>query len=255
MTEENVQSGSPRRGDTRPVDELFGFPVEDPSLALSDTAQRILEAAKRLLLQGGFEALRLDAIAAEAGRNKAQIKYHFGNKEGLILAVADSLDYEQCLALARETSGAHGDARLTRYITGQTRMSADADGFLMFFDLLPYVIRDERMRRRMAALYDWYYRMNVEWLGLTDRVTAQNREQFIALMAVLVAVVDGLAIQNVLRPRGFDLEKAFGILEAFLKRGLGELLASFDDAPAAAPAADRTRDQAEPGDALGGPGG
>ncbi len=208
--------------------ELFGFPVEDPALSLSETAQRLLDASKRLLLQGGFDALRLDAIAAEAGRNKASIKYHFGDKDGLILAVADSLDYDQCLALARETVGATGDERLERYVTGQTRMAGDLDGFLMFFDLLPHVIRDERLRSKVAALYDWYYKMNVEWLGLADRVTAENREQYIAFMALMVAVVDGLAIQNALQPRGFDLEKAFRILEFFLKSGLDGLLASLD---------------------------
>lgn len=213
------------------MDDLFGFPVEDPALSLPETAQRILEAAKRLLLRGGYDALRLDAIAAEAGRNKASIKYHFGNKDGLILAVADSLDYEQCLALARETAGTTGETRLSRYVAGQTRMSADVDGFLMFFDLLPYVIRDERLRVRMAALYDWYYKMNVEWLGLADRLTTQNREDYIALMALLVAVVDGLAIQNALQPRGFDLERAYAMLERFLKGSLGHVLEALDSSP------------------------
>jgi AcrR family transcriptional regulator len=210
------------------TDQPFGFPVNDPALSLSDTAQCLIEASKRLLLRGGFDALRLDAIAAEAGKNKATIKYHFGNKDGLILAVANSLDYEQCLALAKETSGITGEERLEHYITGQTRMASDSDGFLMFFDLLPHVIRDERLRSRVAALYDWYYKMNVEWLGLADRVTPENREHYIALMALMVAIVDGLAIQNALRPRGFDLEKAFSTLNFLLKTALEELLESFE---------------------------
>ena len=46
----------------------------------------ILGAARRLLLRGGREALRWDAIAAEAGRNKSAIKYCYGNKKGLVLA-------------------------------------------------------------------------------------------------------------------------------------------------------------------------
>ena len=210
------------------ADELFGFPVEDPALKLSESAKRILDASKRLLLQGGFDALRLEAIAAEAERNKASIKYHFGNKDGLILALADSLDYEQCVGLANETSGTSGEERLDRYITGQTRIAADSDGFLMFFDLLPHVIRDERLRTKLAATYDWYYRMNVEWLGLTDRVNAESREQFIALMALMVAVVDGLAIQNALQPRGFNLDMAFSMLESLLRSGLEDLVASLE---------------------------
>ena len=116
--------------------EPLGFPVEDPALSLPKTAQRLIEAGRRLLLTGGFDALTLDAIAAESGKNKASIKYYFGNKDGLILAIVDSLDYQDCLALAENLKGTAGEERLQRYIAGQTRLAADAEGFLVFFDLL-----------------------------------------------------------------------------------------------------------------------
>jgi AcrR family transcriptional regulator len=210
------------------IHDLLGFPVEDPALSLPETAQRLLEAARRLLLAGGFDALRLDAIAAEAGKNKASIKYYFGNKDGLILAILDSLDYQDCLALAEHTRGTSGDERLQRYIAGQTKLAADAEGFLEFFDLLPHVIRDERMREKLAALYEWYYKMNVEWLGLADRVRPENRERFIAFVSLMVAVVDGLALQAALRPKGFDLERSFATLGFFLRHSLGDFLDSLE---------------------------
>jgi AcrR family transcriptional regulator len=211
------------------VEERFDFPVEDPAQTLPGTAQRLLEAARRLLLAGGYDALRLDAIAAEAGKNKASIKYYFGNKEGLIAAIVDSLDYDDCLALAEETRGTSGDERLQRYIAGQTRLAGDDDSFLMFFDLLPYIIRDEQLRRRLASLYEWYYKMNAEWLGLTDRIRPENRERFIAFASLMTATVDGLAIQAALRPKGFDLEQSFAVLQFFLKRSLNDFLATLDE--------------------------
>jgi AcrR family transcriptional regulator len=207
---------------------VSGFPVEDPARSLPDTAQRLLEAARRLLLAGGFDALRLDAIAAEAGKNKASIKYHFGNKDGLILAILDSLDYDDCLAFAANIRGTTGDERLQRYIEGQTELAGDADSFLEFFDLLPHVIRDERLRERLAALYEWYYKMNLEWLGLTDRVRPENKEQLIALTALMTAIVDGLALQAALRPKSFDLERSFSVLKFFLKGRLNDYLDSLD---------------------------
>jgi AcrR family transcriptional regulator len=209
-------------------DEILGFPVEDPALSLPDTAQRLLEAARRLLLAGGFDALRLDAIATEAGKNKASIKYHFGNKDGLILAILDSLDYGDCLAFAESIRGTSGEERLLRYIEGQTRLASDADGFLEFFDLLPHVIRDDRLRERLAALYEWYYKMNLVWLGLTDRVGTDNREQLIALTSLMTATVDGLALQAALRPKGFDLERSFSVLEFFLRHSLQGFLDSLE---------------------------
>lgn len=188
--------------------EPLGFPIEDPALSLPETAQKLVEAARRLLLAGGFDALTLDAIAAESGKNKASIKYYFGNKDGLIVAVLDSLDYEDCLGLAETLEGTAGRERLHRYIAGQTRLAGDAEGFLVFFDLLPHVLRDERLRPRVAALYEWYYKMNVEWLGLADRVRADNRERYLGFVSLMVAVVDGLALQAALRPKGFDLDRS-----------------------------------------------
>ena len=207
----------------------YGLPVQDPARSLPETAQRLLEAARRLLLAGGFDALRLDAIAAEAGKNKASIKYHFGNKDGLILAILDSLDYDDCLAFAESIRGTSGVERLQRYITGQTKLASDEDGFLEFFDLLPHVIRDGRLRERLAALYEWYYEMNLEWLGLTDRVRPENREQLTALTSLMTAIVDGLALQAALRPEGFDLERSFSVLEFFLETSLTPFLESLAD--------------------------
>jgi AcrR family transcriptional regulator len=200
------------------------LPIEDPSLNLTEPANDIVQAARRLLLAGGFEALRVDAIVREAGKNKASVKYYFGNKQGLIYALVDSLDHEQCLALAEQTRDATGEERLNRYIGGQTELASDADSFLMFFDLLPHVIRDEELRSRVARLYEWYHQMNMVWLGLTDQVTEENRDRLKAFVGLMVAAVDGLAIQAALRPEGFDVAASFEILELFLKRCLDEVV-------------------------------
>lgn len=209
------------------------LPFEDPSLNLAEPANEIVQAARRLLLAGGFEALRVDAIVREAGKNKASVKYYFGNKQGLVYALADSLDHEQCLALAEQTRDAVGEERLHRYIGGQTELAGDADSFLMFFDLLPHVIRDEELRARVSRLYEWYHQMNMVWLGLTAKVNDENRDRLKAFAGLMVAVVDGLAIQAALRPDGFDVAASFDILELFLKRCLDEVVTGSADGAAA----------------------
>src|SRR6478672_3702293 len=50
----------------------------------------ILEAAKRLFLSQGFEAISMDQIAAEAGVSKLTVYSHFGDKETLFAAAAKS---------------------------------------------------------------------------------------------------------------------------------------------------------------------
>jgi AcrR family transcriptional regulator len=53
------------------------------------TSERILEAAKRSLLERGFSGLSTRTIADAAGVPLSQIHYHFGSKQDLVLAVLD----------------------------------------------------------------------------------------------------------------------------------------------------------------------
>jgi len=47
----------------------------------------LLEAAKAVLLSEGYAGLSTRAIAAAAGTQMSQIRYHFGSKEGLVIAL------------------------------------------------------------------------------------------------------------------------------------------------------------------------
>ena len=50
---------------------------------LSPPRRASSRAAKQLLAEKGFSAVTLEAIAADAGVNKAATRYHFGSKAGL----------------------------------------------------------------------------------------------------------------------------------------------------------------------------
>ena len=53
------------------------------------TKTALLEAAKDVLLSEGFSGLSTRAIAAAADTQMSQIRYHFGSKEGIVLALYD----------------------------------------------------------------------------------------------------------------------------------------------------------------------
>ncbi len=84
--------------------------VVQPSNSLPDTAVKpagpgrpkdlgkraaILEAAKRLFPQHGFDGVSMDQIAAEAGVSKLTVYSHFGDKESLFIAAIDAKCQEQ----------------------------------------------------------------------------------------------------------------------------------------------------------------
>jgi AcrR family transcriptional regulator len=55
--------------------------------ALSDTKQRILDAAERLFGEEGFDGTSMRAVTAAADVNLAAVNYHFGSKAALLDAV------------------------------------------------------------------------------------------------------------------------------------------------------------------------
>jgi AcrR family transcriptional regulator len=185
--------------------------LEDPMEALPPTAQRILAAARRLMAEGGFEALKLSAIAAEAGESKASIGYHFGNKAGLVTALVDSFAHESNRELIEETTSAPaGEARVHALIDGETRIAADAESFQSFFDVLPHALRDPDLRERVAALYDGYRETVLRCLDASGPDAPAEMRPFAMLM---IAIVDGLAIQHGLDPDGTDVHAATELWE------------------------------------------
>src|SRR5574338_885355 len=65
-------------------------PVRQRGSGLETRAQ-IVAAAERHFAERGFEATRLDDIAADVGIRPAAIFYHFGDKQELHAAVLDEI--------------------------------------------------------------------------------------------------------------------------------------------------------------------
>ena len=58
----------------------------------AETSTTLLEAAKKVLRQNGHSGLSTRDVAAAAGVPLSQIHYHFGSKQGLMLALFDHLN-------------------------------------------------------------------------------------------------------------------------------------------------------------------
>jgi len=58
----------------------------------AETGTMLLEAAKKVLRQNGYAALSTRDVAAAAGVPLSQIHYHFGSKQGMVLALFEYLN-------------------------------------------------------------------------------------------------------------------------------------------------------------------
>ena len=201
-------------------------PFEDPLSTLPETAQKILAAASRLLAERGYAAVTLENVAAEAGVNKASIRYNFGNKAGLVAAVVDALIHDECLRLAADLRTVSEQDRLHAAMVGIQGMIVGADSFRGFFDILPHAFRDDDLRERMFELYRWWYRQNLEWLGLAVETSDGEQHEILTGLAELIAAIpDGLSVQAGLDPEHFDLKRPLAALELLLRGSMDQLLA------------------------------
>ena len=194
---------------------------------LSPTAARIVEAARAVLARDGYTGLTVEAVAREAGGYRDAIRYHFGGKAGLVAAVVDSLAHDQSLESYTETTSLPpGPVRIHALIEGDRRLTGDVGSFQSFFELLPHVLRDDDLRPRVAALYEWYRDLYVGSLADGDGHPSGTRpsdggnedlETLRRYASLMVAVIDGLAVQKALDPDGCDLSALFDLWESMLR--------------------------------------
>ena len=202
------------------VDRAAGTGENDGAQRLPETAERLVAAARRVLARDGFDALTVEAVAAESGEYRDSIRYYFGNKAGLIAAVVDSLAHDQSLEAMRKARTPSPDgAGIEALVDGDRRMAQDTGGFRDFFELLPHVLKDEELRGRVAELYDWYRTVYLE--GLSVEPSGSRLRLYASLMT---AMTDGLALQKALDPEGVELEALFSLWTEVLEATLGREL-------------------------------
>jgi AcrR family transcriptional regulator len=221
-----TEAAVPDEDDTPAVDagaERSPFAFENPLSSLPETASRLLVAAKDIVAEEGFNALTLSAVSERAGENKAMISYYFDNKAGLIAAVVDSVIHDEYLDSLDRMKGVAPADRLDCLVQEMRRLDTAALDFQVFFELLPHVLRDELLRRRLALLYRWYWSVKLEWLGLGDGPATLADPDLLGLSQVMSAVIDGLAIQRAIDP-AIDLSNPYRVFARMLERSLADEL-------------------------------
>ncbi len=196
---------------------------------MSPPALNILAAAQRVLVEKGFSGLTLRAIAQESGENSAMVQYYFGNKEGLVEAMIDSVFRDDQQDAAAAMSTVTREDRLPRFVDGLRTISLSRS-FRVFFDILPYALRNESFRSRMARAYESYRQIKRGWLRdegepATSGPEQPDEEALLGVAELMTAVVDGLAIQEAIDD-DFDMRRAYAVLEFMLQRSLPDLLES-----------------------------
>jgi AcrR family transcriptional regulator len=143
----------------------------------------------------GLSALTLDAVAEESGVYRSAIRYHFGDKAGLVSAVMDStaLTPTSTPLFANVMGVEQGAGRIEAHVAALKTVSTDRDQFRLFWSLLPHILSDTDLRGKLDGLYDGYRRINTEALGVEVRTAADER-RLCGVATLLTALCDGLGL-------------------------------------------------------------
>lgn len=157
------------------------------------TRRAILRAAAGLFAQRGYDAVSVREIVEAAGITKPALYYHFGNKEGVALAVMRGL-MEAADAIREQSFAGAADIRgaLESYVDGMLKFAAGhkpdlAFGFACWFGRSSVTQLVEK-----TSEYDC--KVNAEWVGFMQRHGLDGQRA-----ANVVRVFWALLMQELLR--------------------------------------------------------
>jgi AcrR family transcriptional regulator len=194
-----------------------------PLSTLAPKAQQLLTAAQRIVLRDGFSRLSFANVAEEAGVYQSAVRYYFGSKDGLIQALIDAsthdLSAEVYVGLRRESPLPE---RLGCLIEA-SRTLPKSEEYKSQWEILPHVLRDDELRAAVARLYDTY-RSHTEEL-FDQRDDEAHRELAESYACLMLAVIEGMAIQRALDPEGVDVDRVFKLWASIVSRSVDEIVA------------------------------
>ena len=161
------------------------------------TRAKLLEAARELIRENGYEHTTLDAIAERAGMTTGAIYGNFRNRDELFLALGQTYwapikPKVQPHATFPEIMCALADATLATIPDRRAAAVGRLTG-------LAYALTHEELRARVAEFTAQSYAFGEEWLRsvATEKDLPMPADQ---LVRVIHALTEGLVLQRLLTP-------------------------------------------------------
>ncbi|PJK18414.1 TetR/AcrR family transcriptional regulator [Mycolicibacterium goodii] len=170
----------------------------------------LLAAASELFVEKGYQQTTFADVAERSGISRGSIPWHFGSKEGLLVAVLEQAS--EALLIA---TGEQGEpASVSDYI-GRAKGPAIVRTSLLFVALYTEAVRPESpIHHRYVALHDQLRGLVKAWVDQT--VELPNAVSSDDLAAILVGAAIGIHLQYTMAPDKVDLDRTIDSLAQLL---------------------------------------
>jgi AcrR family transcriptional regulator len=191
----------------------------------AETRARLLAAAADLFSEQGIDAVSVDAVAEAAGRTSGAVYAHFGSKQGLLLALLDSLKDSVLAVLFAQVAVSQSPRDQLAAVWGNVA-DGSRDGteqwHLLEQELWLRAARDPEIAAVLRSRNEDARRFSARHLGeWTVAVGAQPSTDPDGLAVLVRALLLGLAMQRNLEPATVSDELALRGLSALV--GLGQV--------------------------------
>ena len=199
-----------------------------PRFARKDTAVRrgeLIEAAIACLSDGGLSAFTIERICREAGVSRGLISHHFEGKDGLLVAVYETMT-EHLAASSYAGLSRHDAApaeRLRDLIEASFRPAVfDRRPLRAWLALWSEAATDPRLQATHRQRYAEYRH------GLTRALRALAKDRGVKLdpnrlATMLIALIDGLWLEWCLNPNAVSRKEAKAACLELVESRLGPL--------------------------------
>jgi AcrR family transcriptional regulator len=184
----------------------------------SEVRERILTAAMTTFASEGFAGATIDMIADAAGFTKGAVYSNFGSKDDLFFALLDAQITARA-ALIEQVGASQGPESAPAAV-GKALMQAiheNTDYQLLFIEYWLRAARDPQIRARFAkhrrALIDQTMKAVIDPAVLAG--TGLSPE---ALTTLLIALMNGFAIEEIVAPGTVPPDLLGAVLESLISR-------------------------------------
>lgn len=185
--------------------------------------EQIVRATIRCLAREGYSGLTMKKVSRQAGVSQGILHYYFADKRAILVAALETVmaDLDRRVAAAQARSGRDPQARLRALVRASLEAAVDArEVWVVFVEFWGEMMHDARLRAINADLYARMRRLIGALVGQGSRSGRFRRVDPASAAAVVLGLLDGVALQLTFDPRAFAVAAAARFCEDALGRYL-----------------------------------
>ena len=167
-----------------------------------NTRARLIQSAEKVFARDGFEAAKLEEIAADAGYTRGAFYANFDSKEDLFFALLESEIASRIAALEREMNKVREpEAKLKAMREFFLTKTLDRRWCLLALEFKLFAVRHPEVRQRLAAMHRRFVGPRVGFLEEVMRALGRELPASAYATGVsLAALGNSLTLEHMLDP-------------------------------------------------------